>query len=367
MDQRLSRRAALGLAAGLGAIGLPKTAAFAQTAAGDGGQGSSPPEDKNEFWFTAVTVSADGRLIAGASTSRAIGIWELSTGRLIKQLMFPETQNSVGALAFTPDGERLLVGNVPQRRRSKGQALLEYEIASGDILNQVSVDPNWVYKIATCAAVDWFATAGGGYDRSLRIWKSQGLQPHHIWPAHDSAVLAVAISPNGARIVTGGGYSHRSGRDPSVRIWDARTAQQLHKLGGHTQSIVDLVITADGRRLISLSSDTVQVWALGTGKLLSRTKLVEDNATAKRLSPDGRYLISVTTRDEGILITQTVASGRTLLQTQRKTSLIEPVMISPDSALIIVGGVSGAIEIYTASTGAFVRRMEPLRLPTKPQ
>lgn len=336
-------------------------------AASDTGQNANPPEDKSEVWFTAITVSTDGRLIAGASLSRAIGIWELATGRLIKQFVFPETQNSVGALAFTPDGERLLVGNAPHRRRSKGKALLEYDMASGDILNQVSVDPNWVHQIATCATVDWFATAGGGYDRSLRIWKSQGLQPHHIWPAHESAVLAVAISPNGTRIITGGGHSHRGGRDPSVRIWDARTAQQLHKLGGHAQSIVDLVITADGRRLVSLSSDAVQVWALDTGKLVSRAKLVEDNATAKKLSPDGRYLVSLTTGDVGVWITQAVATGRTLLQTRRKTSQIEPVTISANSALIIIGGASGTIDIQTAATGAMLRQMEPLPLPVKPQ
>ena len=312
-------------------------------------------------------MSTNGRLVAGASTSRAIGIWETATGKLINQLAFPTTQNSVGALAFTPDGDRLLVGNVPQRRRSKGKALLEYDITSGEIVSEASVDPNWVYKIATCATVDWFATAGGGYDRSLRVWKSHSLHPHHIWPAHESAVLAVAISPNGARIVTGGGYSHRGGRDPSVRVWDSQTAQQLHKLSGHTQSIVDLVITADGRRLVSLSSDAVQVWALDTGKRISRTKLVEDNATAKKLSPDGRYLVSLTAGDAGNLVTQSVASGRTLIQIQRKTSRIEPVTISPDSALIVVGGTSSEIDIHALATGALVRRMEPLPLPAKPQ
>ena len=367
MDNKLSRRTAVGLAVGLGTCGLPSMAGFAQQTITDPGQNPTPSEDKSDNWFTAVAVSADSRLVAGANTVRAIGIWELLTGRLVKQFVFPPTQNLVGALAFTTDGERLLVGNAPQRRRSKGKVLLEYDVASGDIISEVSVDPNWVHQIATCAKVDWFATAGSGYDRSLRVWKAQGLRPHHIWPAHESAVLAVAISPDGKRIVTGGGHSHRGGRDPSVRIWDAGTAQQLHKLGGHARSVVDLVVTADGRSLVSLSDDAVQVWALDTGKLLRRVKFAEDAATAKKLSPDGRYLVSLTPGDEGVLITQAVATGRTLFKIERRTSHIEPIAISADSTLILVGGANGQIDIHAAATGALVRRMQPLTQPPKPQ
>jgi WD40 repeat protein len=357
MPDHISRRTALSIAAVVATLGcsLPAVRAEAPASAP-----VPPPDDKPQYWISAIAVSHDGRLAAASSTSRAIGIWELASGQLIKQLEFPASQNSTGALAFAPDGKRLYAGNAPRRRRNQGKALLEFEIETGTIVNEASVEPNWVNKIAVHANADWIATAGGGFDRSLRLWTVSGLYPHRIWPAHDSAVVALAISPDGKLIASGGGNSVRSGRDPSVRLWDARTGQQLHKLRGHTQSIADLVFTQDGRRLVSLSGDAVQAWDVKSARLLSRIKLSDTVLNAKTLSPDGRWFASNTYGESEAVALQAVASGKVLHRWTSTNRHIDPIVVTPDSGTLLIGGADDTVEVRSAADGRLIRSLAGL-------
>lgn len=366
MTDGISRRTTLGLAAFIAASGFGPRSVWGQSKQDAPADAPAPADEKAEHWINAIAISADGKLAAGASTSRAIGIWELASGRLTKQLEFPMTQNSVGALAFTSDGKGLYAGNAPRRRRSQGKALLEYELETGTIVGEAAAEPNWVYEIATSAKTDWIATAGGGFDRSLRLWTKNGLQPHRIWPAHDSAVVAVAVSPDGRLIASGGANSNRGGRDPSVRIWDAGTARQLHKLGGHGQSVGDLVFTPDGRRLVSLSNDAVQVWAVDGAKLLSKAKLGEGDVNAKTIAPDGRWFASVTYGEKEAVTLRAVETGKVLQQWTTTNRHIEPITITPDSRLLLIGGADDTIEVRAAGNGTQLRSLQGLVVPAKP-
>ena len=100
------------------------------------------------------------------------------------------------------------------------------------------------------------------------------LHPHHIWPAHESAVLAVAISHEWRaychrRAAT---VTRRRSRPQRARSGIPRTAQQLHKLDGSRakHGLKSLVITADGRQPCQCSaSDAVQgLDHCRTGKLV---------------------------------------------------------------------------------------------------
>jgi WD40 repeat protein len=67
-------------------------------------------------------------------------------------------------------------------------------------------------------------------------------------------VNAVAISPDGTRVVSGG-------EDFSVRVWELATGKLEATLKGHTNYIKSLAITPDGRKIVSGSFDrTVRVW-----------------------------------------------------------------------------------------------------------
>ena len=79
---------------------------------------------------------------------------------------------------------------------------------------------------------------------------------------HTDSILAVAYSPDGHQIVTGGA-------DNSARVWDAETGQESFLLKGHTNSVRSVAFSKDGQRIVTGSSDrTIRVWEAATGRPL---------------------------------------------------------------------------------------------------
>lgn len=101
-----------------------------------------------------------------------------------------------------------------------------------------------------------------GEDQPVQVRDLQGKKVRGImW---DRSVSAVAVSPDGARIVTGG--SDLDGGGP--RIWNLATGQQELVIQ-HSASVNSLDWSADGSRIVAGSDDeTARVWDAATGREL---------------------------------------------------------------------------------------------------
>jgi WD40 repeat protein len=105
------------------------------------------------------------------------------------------------------------------------------------------------------------ATASEGVDLDAsrrrpgeaKVWDGDGRELFTLI-GHDGEVLAVAYSPDGARIVTGGA-------DGTVRLWDAATGQEMLSLDGLGGPVTAVAFSADGRRLLAAGRDGgITVW-----------------------------------------------------------------------------------------------------------
>ncbi len=161
----------------------------------------------------------------------------------------------------------------------------------------------------------------------------------------DSPIEALAYSPDGSRIATGG-------RDYIIRVWDTLTGDLVMDTEGHTDWITDLVFTPDGTQLISASRDnSIRRFDASTGALLTVIGQHTNDVTALAITPDNRYILSGG-RDDMLKLWD-IESGM-LLDSRHHLESVWDIIISPSGSYIASASDSGEIHLWRISDNQLI-------------
>jgi WD40 repeat protein len=116
---------------------------------------------------------------------------------------------------------------------------------------------SWVRAMAVSPDGQWLVT--GGYDGRLCRWPAADQQPQatfNITNAHQGWIRALDISADGKWIAT-------CGNDRLVKVWDAESGDLKHAFPGHVSHVYNVRFTLDQRQVVSCDlKSVVRAWSL---------------------------------------------------------------------------------------------------------
>jgi tetratricopeptide (TPR) repeat protein/WD40 repeat protein len=179
-----------------------------------------------------LKFSPDSRRVATANADGNIQVYELPSGKQLKQL---QTGRRAGNLAFHPTERKIAVrhpGRITVFDVDAGNKLAEFGHPGGE----------W-------DALEWYPDgkmlAAVGGDRCIYVWEASTGKLVHQLGGHTEAGIRVAINPAGDLLASNSPWEW----DGTLRLWDARTGRELFKTLWAKQAVND----ADGGHRLRFS------------------------------------------------------------------------------------------------------------------
>jgi WD40 repeat protein len=290
-----------------------------------------------QFSPTAPLFAVTGGASASNQTTtierprHSIRLWDGEARRFTAELPL---EANCKALQFSADGSRLIAV-------TDDLSVVVWEVATGRVLERrqlkgvgLPADP-FAFRMGVISR-DLKIYADGVAGRMVRVFNLA--TGEELWSAEaaDENLLALALSPDGSLLATGGGYV-----ESMVRLWDVASGTEIAQLSAHRTYVRNLVFWPDGQKLASASGDqTIHVWDVSRVTELAGTVAARD--TRRRFWHP-----------------LTIVQPEVTLRGHQDE--VWSLALAPDNHTLVSGGKDGLISVWETVAGAIGH--EPVTLP----
>lgn len=243
--------------------------------------------------------SPDGMMIATCG-GPIVRLWDAKTGIEIGNLKC--RSNDVSAIAFSPDGKKLI------------------------------------------------SCAGGREDEKseIKLWDVESRQELRCLYGHQGTCWSVAFARDGKTVATGG-------TDKSVRLWDVATGKEIWMATGHECGVKDLQFHPDGKSILVRSDDHICLRDIATGKVLR--KLGGYASPHPILLPDGKRMVEFEFWRGEPMVIRNSDSGKISNSYEWTKGKLRDVAVSPDAAKFAGRGKDPFVFVWDSESGRELYRI----------
>ncbi|RUR85017.1 protein kinase [Chlorogloeopsis fritschii PCC 9212] len=279
----------------------------------------------------AVAINPDGQLLASGSSDNTIKLWQLATGKLLRNFgrWFSGHSGMVHTVAFSPDGELLASG-------SWDETIKLWLLGSGKEARTFKGHTNCINSIVF--SPDGKLLASGSADCTIKVWQVISGREIRTFTGHTDSIWSVAWSADGLILASGSS-------DYTIKLWQVSTGREIRTLTGHSFFVNAIAFSPDGEILASGSSDsTIKLWQVSTGREIRTLTGHFNSVWSVAFSPDGELLASGSW-DQTIKIWH-ISTGREISTLSGHTNYVRSVAFSPDGQTLASGSDDDTIKIW---------------------
>lgn len=272
-----------------------------------------------------VRYHPEGKLLYTSGLDGLARAWVAETGKEVFVIRKHETSGTtprpLQALAVSPDGRRLLTGDI------FGNVAI-WESRTGTPISSGIVARSMISDLAFRPDGEMIAAAS--YDGKLYV---RDELPDALWrnlAGHTDQVMRVAFAPDGRLLAS-------AGADGAVKIWDGRTSHR------------PLLVETPGEPTRVVDSRPQEPYC----RLAGPREKISDIAC----SPDGRYVVAAVNAGELWVWDAKQLSVKTRLRFPGRSGLA--VAFSNDGAWLAAGGLDSGIHLWSVAEWTYLRALGP--------
>jgi mono/diheme cytochrome c family protein len=240
-----------------------------------------------------------------------------------------------GAMLFVAAGEAGISGVAYAIQVSDGAIVKKFE-EHRDALHALALSP------------DGKTLATGGYDQKIMVWDLATGKVLRTLAGHNGSINGLAFRPDGKVLAS-------ASADRTIKLWNASTGARLDTFSQPLKEQFCVAFTLDGKRLLAGGADNrIRVWSVsaeakeGSNPILMSKFAHEGAVLSLAFSADGKVLLSAASDKTLKLWNAADVSERLLLEKQSDWS---PAVAWQGSGIIMAARLDGSTARYASETG----------------